>query len=325
MVQKLHLLQQTNPVLQASWNNRYIANVQITASETVGVEERAGYYDHSGALRDMFQNHMLQLLMMLAAHLPKGDDSEQVRSKKKHVMQSLEPLLRQDVATQVVRGQYTSGTIQGKPVVGYKDEAGIPQESQNDTFIAAKLQIEDDFWRGIPIYIRTGKRMKEKATRIVIEFREPVKQVSNTNNGGKPNLLVFEISPNEGIYLRLNTEGEAQQQDLTKVLIGSHKSGSEVPEAYENLIYDALRGDSSFFAHWDEVELSWKWVQPILDAYAANEVPLYQYPAGSFGPQAAHDLLAKDGFEWWFDRESEAATSAKNTGNTSSQASLSIK
>lgn len=325
MVQKLHLLQQTNPVLQASWNNRYIANVQITASETVGVEERAGYYDHSGALRDMFQNHMLQLLMMLAAHLPKGDDSEQVRSKKKHVMQSLEPLLRQDVATQVVRGQYTSGTIQGKPVVGYKDEAGIPQESQNDTFIAAKLQIEDDFWRGIPIYIRTGKRMKEKATRIVIEFREPVKQVSNTNNGGKPNLLVFEISPNEGIYLRLNSEGEAQQQDLTKVLIGSHKSGSEVPEAYENLIYDALRGDSSFFAHWDEVELSWKWVQPILDAYAANEVPLYQYPAGSFGPQAAHDLLAKDGFEWWFDRESEAATSAKNTGNTSSQASLSIK
>lgn len=325
MVQKLHLLQQTNPVLQASWNNRYIANVQITASETVGVEERAGYYDHSGALRDMFQNHMLQLLMMLAAHLPKGDDSEQVRSKKKHVMQSLEPLLRQDVPAQVVRGQYTSGTIQGKPVVGYKDEAGIPQDSQNDTFIAAKLQIDDDFWRGIPIYIRTGKRMKEKATRIVIEFREPVKQVSTANNGGKPNLLVFEISPNESIYLRLNTEGEAQQQDLTKVLIGSHKSGSEVPEAYENLIYDALRGDSSFFAHWDEVELSWKWVQPILDAYAANEVPLYPYPAGSFGPQAAYELLAKDGFEWWFDRDSEAATSAESTGNPSSQESLSIK
>ncbi|WP_059051537.1 glucose-6-phosphate dehydrogenase [Paenibacillus senegalimassiliensis] len=310
MVQKLEVLQRTNPVIQASWNNRYIANVQITASETVGVEERAGYYDHSGALRDMFQNHMLQLLMMLAGHLPKSDDSEQVRLKKRHVMQSLEPLLPQNVSSQVIRGQYKQGAIQGNPVIGYKDEAGIPQDSQNETFIAAKLQIDDQFWRGIPFYIRTGKRMKEKATRIVIEFKEPIKQTGSTASAHTPNLLVFEISPNEGIYLRLNTEDAAQNQDLTKVLIGTHKSGSEVPEAYENLIYDALRGDSSFFAHWDEVELAWKWVQPIQEAFAANEVPLYEYEAGGFGPQAAHDLLAEDGFEWWFDQEHAEASSA---------------
>ncbi|MGG6312293.1 glucose-6-phosphate dehydrogenase [Paenibacillus macerans] len=322
MVQKLEVLQQTNPLLQASWNNRYIANVQITASETVGVEERAGYYDHSGAVRDMFQNHMLQLLMMLAGHLPTGNNSEQVRHKKKHVMESLEPLLQEEVVANVVRGQYTEGAIQGKPVVGYKSEAGIAAESRNDTFIAAKLQIDDVFWRGIPFYIRTGKRMKEKATRIVIEFKEPIKQSAAQKDGQTPNLLVFEISPNEGIYLQLNTEGNAMKQDLTPILIGSHKSGSEVPEAYENLIYDALRGDSSFFAHWDEVELSWKWVQPILDAFAAEQLPLHEYPAGSYGPKAAHELLAQDGYEWWFDKEGEAKEAA---AAKSAQEPLSVK
>ncbi|MEX1031364.1 MAG: glucose-6-phosphate dehydrogenase [Paenibacillaceae bacterium] len=301
MVQKLEVLQQSNPVLQALWTNHYIANVQITANETVGVEERAGYYDHVGAVRDMFQNHMLQLLMMLAIHLPKGSTSEEVRLKKKRVMESLEPLQKEDVAANVVRGQYTAGTIQGNAVVGYKDEPGIGHASMNDTFIAARLEIDDVFWREVPFYIRTGKRMKEKSTRIVIEFKEPLKQHSSPyEEKTNPNLLIFEISPNEGITLQLNTKDPQQEGKFKPILIDFHTSRKDVPEAYENLIYDALRGDPTFFAHWDEVELSWKWVQPILNAFEENLVPLHPYSAGSFGPDESDQLLAKDGYHWWF-------------------------
>ncbi|QGQ97271.1 glucose-6-phosphate dehydrogenase [Paenibacillus psychroresistens] len=299
MVQKLEVLQQANPVLQALWTNHYIANVQITAIETVGVEERAGYYDHVGAIRDMFQNHMLQLLMMLSIHLPKGSTSEEVRLKKKRIMEALEPLQKEDVAMNVVRGQYTAGTIQGKAVVGYKDEPGIGQDSMNDTFIAARLEIDDVFWREVPFYIRTGKRTQEKSTRIVIEFKEPLKQHSSTyEEKTNPNLLIFEINPNEGITLQLNTKDPQHEGEFKPILIDFHTSRKDVPEAYENLIYDALRGDPTFFAHWDEVELSWKWVQPILNAFEENLVPLHPYSAGSFGPDEADQLLARDGYHW---------------------------
>ncbi|OKP75881.1 glucose-6-phosphate dehydrogenase [Paenibacillus sp. P3E] len=301
MVQELDVFQQTNPVLHALWNNRYIANVQITAGETVGVEERAGYYDHVGALRDMFQNHMLQLLMMLAIRLPKDSSAEEVRFKKKEVMEALEPLEEADVQFGVIRGQYSAGTIQGKPVTGYTSEPGIAPGSMNDTFIAARLTIDDPFWKGVPFYIRTGKRMKEKSTRIVIEFKEPLKQNSSAAEDDIPNLLVFEISPNEGITLQLKARDPRYKGKFKAMHIDFHTSSIEVPEAYENLIYDALHGDPSFFAHWDEVELSWKWVQPILDAFAKNNVPLYPYAAGTFGPAESDQLLAKDGHHWWLD------------------------
>ncbi|MGF7048102.1 glucose-6-phosphate 1-dehydrogenase [Paenibacillus sp. DS2015] len=306
MVQKLEVLQQTNPVLQALWTNRYIANVQITANETVGVEERASYYDQVGAVRDMFQNHMLQLLMMLAIHLPNNSNSEQVRNKKKMVMESLEPIHKQDVSSNVIRGQYQAGTVQGQSVKGYTSEQGIASTSKNDTFIAARLQIDDFFWRGVPFYIRTGKRMKEKSTRIVIEFKEPLKQISSTNESGQvPNLLVFEITPNEGITLQLNSRDPRQRGEFQPILIDFHTSSHDVPEAYENLIHDALQGDHTFFAHWDEVELSWAWVQPILDAFEENLVPLHGYSAGTSGPDESDQLLAKDGYHWWFDSKPE--------------------
>ncbi|MBM7563998.1 glucose-6-phosphate dehydrogenase [Paenibacillus sacheonensis] len=307
MVQKLEILQQSNPVLQALWTNRHIANVQITANETVGVEERAGYYDHVGAVRDMFQNHMLQLLMMLAIHLPNHNStSDEVRTKKKKVMEALEPLFKEDVAFNVVRGQYAAGEIQGKAVAGYTSEPGIAADSANDTFIAAKLQIDDYFWRGVPFYIRTGKRMKEKSTRIVIEFKEPLKQSSQKNDERRiPNLLVFEISPNESITLQLSTRDPQHRGEFKPMFIDFRSDSHEVPEAYENLIGDALNGDPTFFAHWDEVELSWKWVQPILDAFTENLVPLQTYAAGTYGPAASDELLARDGYRWQFDAESE--------------------
>jgi glucose-6-phosphate 1-dehydrogenase len=306
MVQNLEVLESANPIIQALWSNRYIANVQITASETVGVEERAGYYDHVGAVRDMFQNHMLQMLMMLAIHLPHNSTAEDVRKHKKQVMEALIPLSKSDVRANVIRGQYASGSIGGNPVKGYRSEPGIAASSMNDTYIAAKLQVDDYFWRGVPFYIRTGKRLHEKSTRIVVEFKEALNQTSHM--GGAPNLLLIDINPNEGIMLQLNTK---ENGELKPVQIQLHESSKDIPEAYENLIYDALVGNPTFFAHWDEVELAWAWVQPILDAFQENLVPLHSYEAGSNGPAEADALLAADGFHWWFDSKEDQETKRK--------------
>ncbi|THF84652.1 glucose-6-phosphate dehydrogenase [Cohnella fermenti] len=319
VVQKLEMLQQANPVLQAFWTNRYIANVQITANETVGVEERAGYYDKSGALRDMFQNHMLQLLMMLAIHLPSDSTSEDVRAKKKGVMEALVPLQAETVASRIIRGQYKDGAIKGEPVVAYTAEPGIPADTRNDTFIAGKLEIDNYFWRGVPVYIRTGKRLKEKSTRIVIEFKEPLKQASQAaqakESGIVPNLLVFELAPNEGITLQLNTREPGAGGVFKPMNVDLHTHRDNTAEAYENLIHDAFLGDSTFFAHWDEVELSWAWVEPILKAFENEQVPLRLYEAGSYGPKESDELLAEDGFHWWFDD-----IEGKNEGKTQEQA-----
>lgn len=304
MVQKLEALQQTNPVIQAIWNNRYIANVQITANETVGVEERAGYYDHVGAIRDMFQNHLLQLLMMTAIQVPSKSAADRVRFKKKQVMEALEPLQKQGVAASIIRGQYGAGSINGKPVADYLAEPGIAPNSMNDTFIAAKLAIDNSFWRGVPFYIRTGKRMKEKSTRIVIEFTEPLKQVSSSEQAA-PNLLVIEMSPGEKIMLQINTKDTENKGEFKPIQIDLNPGNHDFPEAYESLIHDALRGDATFFAHWDEVELSWAWVQPILEAFEENLVPLHKYEAGSYGPAESDAMLAQDGFHWWFDSKPE--------------------
>ncbi|WP_028399440.1 glucose-6-phosphate dehydrogenase [Ectobacillus panaciterrae] len=308
MVQNLEALEFANPVLQALWNNQYIANVQITASETVGLEGRAGYYDQAGAIRDMVQNHMLQMLMMTAMHLPKRISAKDIREGKRKVMESLRPLKKEDVGLHVIRGQYSSGEIHGQPVVGYTDEPGIEASSQNDTFVAARLWIDSPFWSGVPFYIRTGKRMKGKSTRIVIEFKDSLKDLyMNKNEKVAPNLLIMEINPNENISLQLNSKNPLNNGKMEPVRVNFSAEQKGVPEAYERLIFDAFRGDSTFFAHWKEVELSWEWVQSILEAFEENLLPLCSYQAGSYGPEAAHRLLQEDGFKWWLDQESSEA------------------
>lgn len=312
MVQNLEDLQYSNPILQALWSNRFIANVQITANETVGVEERAGYYDHYGAIRDMFQNHMLQILMMLALQLPKHSTADNVAFKKKLVLESLRTMSKEEVKHNVVRGQYTAGVVEGKAVVGYTEENGIDKHSANDTFIAARLWIDNYFWNQVPFYIRTGKRLSEKSTRIVIQFKEPLEKHTSHNGEVTPNLLIIEIGPKAGISFRLNLREPNKGESIEPIYIQYAADQHDVPEAYENLFRDALIGDSTFFAHWDEVEMSWQWVQPILEAYEENLVPLERYAAGSNGPESAHDLLRQDGFEWWLDPEetkAEAVTS----------------
>ncbi|MCH6266236.1 glucose-6-phosphate dehydrogenase [Neobacillus citreus] len=311
MVQNLEALEFANPVLQSIWNREHIANVQITASETVGVETRAGYYDQAGAIRDMVQNHMLQMLMMTAMNLPKKINASEIRNEKRKVMEALRPVTKEDVQTQIVRGQYLSGEINGQKVPGYKDEPGVDPSSNTDTFVAARIWIDNPFWSGVPFYIRTGKRMKEKSTRIVIEFKNSLDlHYINDNQKVEPNLLIIEISPGENVSLQLNSKNPMNNGKIEPVRINfscedSSRNGLGVPEAYERLIYDFLIGNSTFFAHWKEVELSWEWVQPILDAFEENLLPLHEYSSGTYGPDAANTLLLENGFKWWLDEKVE--------------------
>ncbi len=296
MVQNLQTLGFVNPVLKAIWNRNYIANVQITASETIGVESRADYYDQVGAIRDMFQNHMLQLLMMTAMQLPKRMHPEEVRKEKRKVMEVLRPLKKERVKNDVIRGQYGHGDLDGTKISGYVDERGVAQNSMCDTFIAARLWIDDENWKGVPFYLRTGKRMKEKSTRIVIEFKNLLKEVYRDT---EPNLLVLEINPNESVMFQFNRKNHLGNEKYESFQTDFSAKMESIPEAYELLILDAMKGDSTFFAHWKEVELAWEWIQPVLDAFAENKVPLHHYRAGSVGPEASNQLLMEDEFKWW--------------------------
>lgn len=304
MVRNLEALEFANPIFQAIWNNQYIANVQITASETVGVEERAEYYDQAGALRDMVQNHMLQLLMMIAMHLPNRMNAKEIRKEKRKVMEALRPMTEEEVMRSVVRGQYRAGEIHGQSVVGYRDEPGVGTLSMTDTFVALRVWIDDPLWSGVPFYIRTGKRMKEKVTKIVIEFKNP--QDYPGQQATAPNLLIISIDPEEGISLQLNQKNTAHNGKLVPVTVDFSANTDRAPEAYELLLHDALRGDTTYFAHWLEVKLAWKWVTPILEAFAQNLLPLHSYPAGSYGPQESAALLQEHGFLWWQDEERKA-------------------
>lgn len=292
MVQNLESLIRPNPILKALWDHDQIANVQITASETVGVGSRASYYDKAGAIKDMVQNHLLQLVMMTAVHHEKKLSPKQTEEKKREIMEALQPVKTENLSTHVIRGQYEEGELSGEAVPAYRDESGVAEGSNNDTFFAAKLCIDNEYWRGIPFYIRTGKRMNEKSTRIVIEFKK------DTNDAGiVSNLLVIQVNPDESISLRVNMKDNSTDQFEPQYISFSDNSSTQ-PEAYERLLYDGMVGNSTYFAHWHEVELSWEWVQPILDAFEKDEVPLHFYPAGSKGPSASHELLEKDGFEW---------------------------
>lgn len=308
MVQNLEALEFANPILQSIWNKDHIANVQITASETVGVETRAGYYDHTGAIRDMVQNHMLQMVMMTAMSSPEKINASEIRNEKRNVMEAVRPMNKEDVHLNIIRGQYGAGESNGNQVVGYKDEPGVNPASKTDTFIAARIWIDNPSWKGVPFYIRTGKRMNEKSTRIVIEFKNPlISPYENKKQVIGPNLLMIEIGPDENISLQLNSKNPINNGNIEPVRINlSHENaGKGAPEAYERIIHDAFIGDSTFFAHWKEVELSWEWVQPILNAFEEDLVPLHEYQSGSHGPIGSDSLLEENGFKWWLDERTQ--------------------
>lgn len=304
MVQNIEVIRFANAFFEPLWNNKHISNVQITLSETVGVEERGGYYDHSGALRDMGQNHMLQMLTMIAMEPPSRLFPEDIRDEKVKVLRSLRPYgSAQEVKENVVRGQYTEGEAGGKKLPGYRQEDKVDPNSNTETYFAAKVFVDNFRWAGVPFYIRTGKRLPVKTTEVVVEFKQmPTNVYLGQKHNLEPNLLVIRVNPMEGIYIKINAKkpgSDSKIEPLAMEFCQSCQVGINSPEAYERLIHDAANGDSTYFTRWDEVATAWAFVDRIASAWAQNPADISKYPAGSWGPKEADELLAKDGFHWW--------------------------
>lgn len=304
MVQNIEVIRFANAFFEPLWNKDHIANVQITLSETVGVEDRGGYYDKSGALRDMGQNHMLQMLTMIAMEPPSRLHGEDIRDEKVKVLRSLRKFESSDeVRASVVRGQYTDGSLNGKPLAGYRQEDSVNEESKTETYFAAKVFVDNFRWAGVPFYIRTGKRLPVKTTEVVIEFKAmPNNVLFAKKHNLEPNLLVIRVNPMEGIYIKINAKKPGSDNAVQPVSMEFCQScmiGLNTPEAYERLIHDAARGDSTYFTRWDEVSQAWAFVDRIAQAWREDSSDLQEYAAGSWGPDGASELLEKDGFHWW--------------------------
>ncbi|MDX8046885.1 glucose-6-phosphate dehydrogenase [Gracilibacillus sp. S3-1-1] len=303
MVQNIEVIRFANALFEPLWNNQHISNIQITSSETLGVEERGRYYDSAGALKDMVQNHMLQMLALIAMDMPIKLTPAEIRSEKVKVLRALRVFDEKEVDEHVVRGQYGEGTVNGEQLPTYREGHGVDPESNTDTFVAAKLMIDNFRWAGVPFYIRTGKRMEKKATKIVVEFKDlPMNLYYDKEHDTKPNLLVIHVQPDEGITLHLNAKKgdyNASSTPITLSYDNNAKDKMNTPEAYETLLNDCMHGDSTNFTHWDEVALSWKFVDVIANVWANKKANFPNYKSGTNGPEEADLLLNKDGFEWW--------------------------
>jgi glucose-6-phosphate 1-dehydrogenase len=304
MVQNIEVIRFANAMFEPLWNNRYISNIQITSSESLGVEDRGGYYDQAGALRDMVQNHMLQMVALLAMEPPIKLNTEEIRSEKIKVLRALRPLDVSEVDQYFVRGQYGAGIVNEKEVPAYRSESNIAENSNTETLVSGKLLIDNFRWAGVPIYIRTGKRMTEKTTKIVIQFKEmPMNLYFKSEDQMHPNLLIIHIQPDEGLSIVLNGKKLTNTSETTPVKLDFCNNCVDqlnTPEAYEKLLHDAILGDATNFTHWDEVALSWNFVDVIYNAWESNKATDFpNYEAGSMGPKASDALLAKDGFKWW--------------------------
>ncbi|MBU9713415.1 glucose-6-phosphate dehydrogenase [Evansella tamaricis] len=304
MVQNIEVIRFANAMFEPLWNNRYISNIQITSSEALGVEDRGGYYETSGALRDMVQNHMLQMVSLLAMDPPIRLSTDEIRSEKIKVLRALRMVNGEEVDNYFVRGQYGPGIIRGNEVPGYRSEKNVDPNSKTETFVAGKLLIDNHRWAGVPFYIRTGKRMGLKSTKIVIQFKElPLNLYFNKNQKKiHPNILIIHIQPDEGISLVLNGKKVGPSGETTPVQLDYSNDGIDTvntPEAYERLLLDCMLGDAANFTHWDEVELSWTYVDEISKGWVTSTKQIPLYDSGSMGPKEADDLLGKDGFQWW--------------------------
>ena len=303
MIQNILAIRFGNSLFEPLWNSNYIDNIQITSNELIGVENRGAYYENAGILKDMLQNHLLQMLTMIAMEPPVDFDPESIRDEKVKVLRSLRPFTLASLKEDIVRGQYGAGTVNEAVVVGYRQEERVSRESNTDTFIALKTYIDNFRFGGVPIYIRAGKRMDTKSTEIVIQFKKlaGINYYKEFDQIGS-NLLVLKIQPEEGFYFQINAKKPGNDFKMEKVELDycqSCKYLNDSPEAYEKLLLEAIRNNSSLFTRWDELEYSWKFIESIEKGYK-NDVSNYpNYAAGTAGPTGAVDLIEKDGRQWW--------------------------
>ena len=301
-VQNVMAFRFANYMFEPVWNRNYIDHIQITAAEDIGIGSRAGYYDSSGALRDLVQNHMLQLLTLVCMEPPSSFGAKQVRDEKVKVLQAIEPPKPEDVDRMSVRARYTAGMSAGQEANGYLQEEGVPPDSQTETYAALRLEVQNWRWAGVPIVLRTGKRLARKVTEIAVQLK-PVPHMAFTSKGSvgvQPNQLILTVQPNEGVSLSLGAKIPGASMRIRPVnmefLYGTSFM-SQSPEAYERLILDAMRGDATLFTRNDEVDAQWSIIDPILKAWEEGRPPLTDYEAGTPGPAAADELIG-EGRHW---------------------------
>jgi glucose-6-phosphate 1-dehydrogenase len=301
-VQNTLVLRFANGIFEPVWNRSFVDHVQITASEDVGLEGRAGYYENAGALRDLIQNHLLQLLMLTSMEPPVSFDADEIRDEKVKVLHAIKPPTVEEVPQMAVRAQYSRGMVGGKEVPSYLEEEGVRPNSTTETFAAIRLKVDNWRWAGVPFYIRTGKALARKETEIVITLK-PVPHLAFQHEGSlgvHPNQLILAVQPNEGVSMSLMAKIPGARMRVRPVnmefLYGTAFL-SQSPEAYERLILDTMRGDATLFARNDEVEAAWRIVDPILQAWSQDTDELPQYPAGSSGPEE-QDKILLDGDKW---------------------------
>jgi glucose-6-phosphate 1-dehydrogenase len=304
-VQNILVFRFANGIFEPIWSRRYIDHIQITVAESLGVEDRASYYDHAGGLRDMVQNHMMELLTLVAMEPPAAFDAQAVRDEKAKVLRAIKPFLTpQEVAQNTVRGQYGPGAIFGKPVPGYRQEKDVPSTSNTETYVAARFFVDNWRWSGVPFYLRHGKRLPKRDTEISIHFKSaPLALFQHTAaDEMQPNVLVLHIQPDEGISLRFESKVPGPSIRLRSVDMNFHYGigfGVETADAYERLLLDAMMGDTTLFTRRDEVELMWLIATAILEGWKHIPPPTFpNYRAGSWGPAVADELIARDGRTW---------------------------
>jgi len=302
-VQNILMFRFANAIFEPVWNRNYIDSVQVTIAETLGVEHRASYYDKTGALRDMFQNHMLQMLALVAMEPPISFEADHVRDEKVKLLRSIRPFKVDELDSFIVRGQYGPGLIDGKEVVGYGQEPGMNPESKTETFVAAKLFIDNWRWKGVPFYLRTGKRLVSKDTEIAITFKKVPHSmfISIGLDDMPPNELALKIQPKEGISLSFQAKRPGSKVCMgTLNMSFSYESvfGVDVPEAYQRLLLDCMVGDQTLFTRFDGVEVAWRLLTPVLEAWQNDDSAPYEYPAGSSSFSQADRLIESEGRRW---------------------------